>query len=429
MAFFCLCVVPTAVIAVWGMVWRHPTHLQAASERLGRELGLQVAMDGVKHLRPGVIAYEGLRLSDPETGQSILRCHTLEATWTKMIDSQGDQRPAIALTASQVEVETAGWNRLYQILQRRLQADGGRPETEIRLAADNLTLCDGDTSSTLVNLEGGVGALPGGIQAQAVFHLAGSKSSTPIRMRIVRNRQLTPPANGFELHTGDNELPCQVLAIGLTELKTLGSACRFSGYAWANPSSTGWEGELTGQLFDINLGNLVADPFSHRLSGMANVTIQRAQFHHGRLEEAVGSIAAGPGVIGRGLLDAAITHLKFAHPSEQIVSGDQLPFDRLAMNFAIDAHGVQIQGRCPKASVGTILTMPQGYTLGDPASQPQPISALIRTLAPSNTLQVPVARQTDWLTQHLPIPEISAAPPTQVSRPQVQFRSETAVER
>ena len=120
--FFLLGVVPTAAVAAWAIVWHSPWHLRGEVERLGRELGVDVAIDGLRHSRPGVVIYEGLKLSDPETGQTILRCRQLEATWTSMTGSQGDSRPAVVLSLPQAEIETAAWDRLSQILQRRLTA-------------------------------------------------------------------------------------------------------------------------------------------------------------------------------------------------------------------------------------------------------------------------------------------------------------------
>ena len=55
-----------------------------------------------------------------------------------------------------------------------------------------------------------------------------------VKILVVRNRQLTPPATGLELNTGDNELPCSMLSIALPELRQLGPSCRFSGYLWTN---------------------------------------------------------------------------------------------------------------------------------------------------------------------------------------------------
>lgn len=425
-AFFALCIAPTAVVAVWCITRQLPGHLRAETQRLSQELGMDVAIEKIRHLRPGVVLYEGLQLSDPETLQSALRCRTLEATWTELVDTEGDRRPVVVLTASHVEIETAVSDRLWQLLQRNLQGQNGRPETELRVTVDQLALRTGETSQMLADLEGGIGMLPGGIQAQAAFRLAVAASPDPVRVRIVRNRQIAPPASGFELDTGGNELPCPMLAIGLAELNSLGPASRFAGYVWANQASTGWEGEMTGKWLGIDLDGLVSGRFPHKFSGAANVAIRVARFRQGRLEEAAGELTAGPGVIGRSLVDAAATHLRLTGLPQQTSARDVLPYDRLAMGFSIDARGLLLQGRCTDVESGTVLAIGGSRLLGEPAAQPQPVVALIRTLVPASDIQVPATPQTDWLTRHLPVPDALVTRP---SRPTALPATKPTVER
>ena len=198
-AFVLFCVAPTLAVAAWCVAWQLPMHLRAEAERLNAQLGLDVAIDGLRHPRPGTVLYEGLRLSDPETGQSVLRCRTLEAVWTKTTDDQGQRKAAVVLVFTQPEVEAASADRLWQLLQRILQGQNGRPEIELRANAGELTLRAGQDSQTLTDFEGGIGTLSGGVQAEATFRLAGTGGPKPVAIRIARNRQLTPPANGFRI--------------------------------------------------------------------------------------------------------------------------------------------------------------------------------------------------------------------------------------
>jgi hypothetical protein len=247
-AFCALCLAPTLVVGAWCVMWRGPWHVWAESQRLGRQLGMDVALAGVRHPQPGVIVYEGLRLSDPETGQEVLHAATLQATWTAAIDAQG-QRPAIVLAAPQVEVEAAGAGSLWQLVQRHLRLQYGRPEMEVRVKLGELSVrgsqpplafseaerdrnlvtqrsqggylsgaasitATGSPASSfrLVNIAGGIGALPGGVQAIVSFHFAGQAAGEPLRVRLVRNRQLRPPTNRIELDTGGAPLPSPLLA-------------------------------------------------------------------------------------------------------------------------------------------------------------------------------------------------------------------------
>jgi hypothetical protein len=192
-AFCILCVLPTLAVAAWCVARNLPGRVRAEARALGRQLGLEVSLDDVRHPRPGETVYQGLKLADPETGQAVFRCRSLESVWTKVEDVSGSPRAALLLVASQPEVEAAAANRLRQLLARIMQAQNGQAEVEIRFHASELTLRAGETAQTLSEFSGGIGSLPGGIQAEATFRLAGSAATEPARILITRNRQVSPP--------------------------------------------------------------------------------------------------------------------------------------------------------------------------------------------------------------------------------------------
>ncbi len=163
----------------------------------------------MSHTLPGVVRYSGLKLTDPETGRELLRCGEVEATWTSMTDSQGRTRPAIALEARNVESTASAWQRLKETLRRSLECQIGRPEVEVRLAADKWTLREGNDVQVLEKVEGGIGliARPAGMQAQLAFRVANSPAKPLVRMRIVRDRTVEPPAYGFDLDAPAGEAP------------------------------------------------------------------------------------------------------------------------------------------------------------------------------------------------------------------------------
>lgn len=425
-AFLLLCVTPTVGVLLW-CVQRHlPGVAGTEALRLERELGLKVSLEGLRHLRPGRVMYEGLELADPETGRPVLRCRELEADWSQTTDQQGRPKAWLVLAASQPEVEAAGVEQLAEVLDRVLRCRTGGPQLDVRLVPGQLTLRTADGPQTLTELQGRVESLPGGTQATVNFRLAGIETPEPIRIRLVRNRQTTPPTTGFELDTGGGAVPCGLLAVGLTALEQLGPKSRLRGYIWASQASDGrrpanWDGELAGEVFDVDLDHLVTAHFPHKLSGTAQVTVQSARFRGARLEEAGGTLVAGPGAISRSLIDAAVGQLGLVRGAVQPASGDLVPYDQLAMAFWIDSRGLQLQGRCSASVPGPILVGRQGALLGHAALQPQPVAALLRTLVPASRHQVPATRQTGWLMGHLPVPQIESPADGQ---PGVGFRRE-----
>ena len=411
--FVCLCLLPTLAVTVGGVVRRLPWHKQAEQERLSQELGLNVSLESIEHTSPGVVRYAGVKLGDPETGLELFRCRELVATWTSMTASQGQTRPAIVLAATEARSPSSAWQRLNDVLRRRLECQGGRPETEIRVTADQWTLDSSGQSQILRGVEGGVGLMPNGIQAQLAFKIPGADPAQPLRMRIVRNRQVSPPANGFDMDTGPNSIPCRLLAPCLAEIAALGPDCRFSGNVSINDTPGGWSGNLNGQFSGVDLGRLTGENFAAALTGTATVAIQKATFQHGRIDEITGRIACGPGAVGPGMLAALVTHLRLAPSSQSAAMGQSLAFDRMGLDFWIDQRGISIAGHCSDAAgaslPGAVAVSGSRAVLAEPRSQPQPVAALIQTLAPASEVSIPATRQTGWLARLLPMPDAAKA--------------------
>jgi hypothetical protein len=400
-AFFAIGIVPTVAVGTWCVMRQGPWHVWAESQRLGRQLGMDVALAGVRHPRPGVAVYEGLRLSDPETGQEVLRSGVLEATWTEAVDGQG-RRPAIVLAAPNVEVEAAGTGRLWQLLQGNLRLQGGRPEIEVRVKLGEVAIRGGEHPLALTNVEGGIGALSGGVQAVASFHVAGLTAAAPVRARLVRNRQLRPPADRIELDTAGTPLPCPLLALAIPEAAMLGPTSRFAGSIASHQTAGGWEGEISGQCLGIDLDRLVSDHCPHRLTGLADMTIRRARFRSGRLEETTVLLTSGPGVIGRGLLEAAAAQLRLIGAFPQAPAGELLPYDQLSVAITLDARGLWLRGLCQNAEAGTILRAGQARLLGEPQSQPQPLLAVGWGLMPAGGDRPPTPNRAGGLARRVP---------------------------
>ncbi len=422
-AFLTLGVLPTLLIGGW--CWNRHTWgcLQAEAEQLSRQLGLNVKLGGLKHLRPGVVLYEQFAATDAETGRPIFRCRLLEIARQSPSGAQAKRRPTLWLTASQAEVDAASLDRVWQCLQRPLEGLCGPLEADLRLSAAELTLRAADNSQTLTEVNGAMESLPDGTHARLDFRLVGANTPDPAHIGVVRNRQVSPPASGFELHTGGGELPCSVLAMGLSELKPLGGRCRFHGMIWANETPDGWQGEVTGQLVDLDLGGLVSDHFPHKLSGAGEVTIESARFRHGRLEQGSALVVAGPGRIDRALLAAAVDRLGLTPAAEPLSDGDLVEYKQLAFAATLDAQGLTLHGRCDDAAErGVILSDGRHRLLGESQQQPTPAVALVRMLVPQSAVQVPASLQTDWLLRHLPVPDVMPLPGAEAIAPRAQVR-------
>jgi hypothetical protein len=421
------------------------------------------------------VLYEGVELADPETAQTLLRCRLLEVAVVQASSRHSVEqasslpnsverasslqdaavtgatqapptagRPVITLVASQPELSAAAVGKTWQWLEAVLRRNLGRLEADVRFSAAELTLRAAQGSQTLTGVEG-VFDNPSGQQTNLLvrFRLVGHQTPEPARLRIVRNRQVSPPATGIELYTGDGQLPCRLLAAGIDDLGSLGPRSRFRGYVWADETANGWEGELTGQLVELDLGGLVGDHFPHRMSGTGQATIQSAHFREGRLEELNATLVAGPGLVDRSLVDAAKDCLGLSSsrgrsrppsgtfgaddegpsrsrlpgegsrsrlPGGTFGPGEQLAYEQLAVAVTLDAEGLRLRGQCAAGGPGTILSDGRGPLLVESRRQWHPVSALVETLVPSSAWQVPASRQTDWLLHHLPLPDAIVSP-------------------
>ena len=160
------------------------------------------------------------------------------------------------------------------------------------------------------------------------FRVAGMDTTEPIRVKIVRTLKNSQPTTTVEFHTAGADIPADMLAAALGVANHLGTRAKFNGSVWFMETAEGIDGEMSGQFTDVDLQQLVTEQFPHRLSGSAAITIQQARFSRGRLEEASGTLTAGPGVISRSLLAAAVVHLHLARGPAPEPSGTLIPLRR-----------------------------------------------------------------------------------------------------
>jgi hypothetical protein len=399
-AFVVLALLPTVIVLAYGVAWRLPQHAQAEAERLGERIGMKVSLKAIRHLRPGLVRYEGLELFHPETGLPVLRCKTFQAGWDQIADAQGRPQSALVLSAADPEIDMAQVDQLWRLADRLFlgRADG---PLEVRLACGDLQLRLGENRLALGQPELAVTTDSQGTQAELRFRLPGGGSPAPVRIGVARDRRTQPPLTRFDLDTGPSAMPCWLLASGLRSFEGLGADCRYSGALWAALLPTGWEGGLKGRFSRLDLDRLVTDRFPHKLSGLAEITIRQAEFHEGRLTKLDGSINAGPGVVSRSLIDDSAQFLQLVVATDPGMVVPELPYQTLAASFLLDHRGLQLHGLCQPEGSKAILSGPYRCIVGEPEVQPQPLAGLLQTLIPVQHIRVPAAA--DWLFDRLPM--------------------------
>jgi len=231
-------------------------------------------------------------------------------------------------------------------------------------------------------------------------------------MHVIRDRRARPPVFELAVDTGETSLPCAAIGPVVDGLAELGDECRFRGGLRARQGKDGWAGELAGWLDEVDLKGAVADRFGHVLEGTARVVVQDARFEAGQLREAIGSVAAGPGVVGRPLAERATRWLRFAPGKGLSTTEEVLPFQRMAMAFSVDAIGLRVRGECEgEEEKGVAVTGRRGPLLTVPPGHIVPTAAVAAVLALPSDFQLPATLRTAWLTGLLPTSEDGADDP------------------
>ena len=402
--FMLLCVAPTLATMILAVV-RHTPALVAARKSayetdLSQRLGLAVAFDRLTFPRLGATLLEGVQLSDPETGARIARVRLVE-----IAETDG----GVVILASQPELQGGQLELVWRVLHERILRAPSDTRLPAELIAREATVHGQRYSQTVRDLRCLVQPGPTGQRVSCDFRLVGAETGEPVRFRVFRNRQASPPSTRWELHTGATPLPCAALASYVKAFGCLGEQCRFEGSAWATQAGDGWNGDVSGRFSDVDLDRLVTDRFPHKLSGVAEIEISRARFLRGRLTSAAGSFICDGGVISRSMLTAAVESLHLTSSEAIHESNEPLwRYRRLAFGFAMDDDGVSITGLCESTAPGAILTDSQGVLLADPPERVIPTLALVRTLAPQSEIQVPASAETDSLLRALPLPSVIA---------------------
>lgn len=402
--FVVMALLPTASVVAWCIARRLPSRMEAEAQSLGRQLGLEVRLQGLKYPRPGEVVYEGLQIVDCETSQVLFRCRQLAVVSETPLPNR-EHRGALALFPSQAEINAEGINRLWKLLERTLEGHYGRLGADLRLVAGDVTIA-GAESQTLTDVVASLASEPNATQANLQFRVAGAPAaSSATSITVVRNREVSPPAFEVDLNTNGSDLPCNLLGMAMNQWDVFGSHCRFRGRIHARQLQEGWQGEIdSAKLGEIDLDRLVSDHLPHRLTGTADLTIQSARFVQGRLEEASMMFSAGPGTIDRSLIDSAEDHWGLTATAELAKAPEQIRYQELAFVLTLDSKGATVQGCTRIGDQGTILANAKDRLLGEPVRQPRPVASLVQTLASPNDLQVPASRQTVWFLDHLPLP-------------------------
>jgi len=407
-------VAPMLAVVAWATVVHSVSHLEAVRLQVAEVLGLDVKLASVSYSQPGVTLLEGLELADSESGESVASIRAVEIVRDAKLQTMVLSQPEINITRPQ-------W--LWTLVEDRLRRHSC--ETPLRLVAGELTLRWQSGLQTL-DCNAQLDSTPKANALTAAFQFADAPAGGPIRLHFERSIVSGEPISSVELDARAAALPYPILAAFFDRRNYLGEKSTLRGSIRAMEMPDGWQGEFSGRLENIDLNNLVSDRFPHRLSGMATMAVDHAVVHCGRLEEFHGTVSAGPGIVSESLLTSAADHLKMrserARPTTSTIG-----YEELSAAFDLETRGLIVRGTCKDNRSGIIMRGREGAVLWQASGGPVPVVALVKALVPDSQTQVPATRQTDWLLNLLPIPDVlphdpSAPPEARLRMPEGSIR-------
>ncbi len=286
--FGLLCALPTLLVLCMAVVCSTPVYRAYRQrywhQQFTAQLGLELEYVEFREVAAGQWLLRRVQLRDPESHVALATVRSVTAT--RLADGW-------QIELGQGELDAARLPRLVEILHEHL-LQRGAAETGELIAPTLLLRGDPYLESLLAcRLVWQTAAEQSEVFVE--FHPAAHEQEAPVRLRVVRNRQVEPAATGWELHCDATPLPCQLARAWLPQLEQFGAECQFRGSIWSERLGSGWEAQLTGEFCPVDLDRLVSQQFSHKLSGLATLSVKQMLV----ASRTLGAVAGVSGVVWR----------------------------------------------------------------------------------------------------------------------------------
>jgi hypothetical protein len=374
LGFWLLCVLPACAIVAASWWVGSDAHRLASQQQLSERFGLSVTFEGIAWTHPDGMRFDAFKLADPESGAMLATARSL-----RVVQQEG----RLFISADGLELHAARLIDLQELVNRQLRL--GKLDDRIRVAADKVVVVLADKSRlTMEGAQAQCDFTKTAAQAKVEFRPVDREHSGVVAIRVVRNRQTTPPSVGFEIDATGSPLPCCLVAPIVPAVAQLGENCRFRGGLWGISTPDGWNAEFAGRSVfeEVDLATLVAESFPGQLEGKANLTVEGAKIVAGRIERMHGDLTCGGGAIHRELAKSLAEDLSLDAAGAGKTFGASHPFSELAFGFALDAEGLLISGRCGTGPKGSVLVDRFGIAITEPAPAMRlPVAAIERAFS------------------------------------------------
>ncbi len=396
---FC-CAVPTFVTLLIVLVtwtpWYHRGQLRELATELSRDTGLIVNLEDFQRISPFKTTLHNMRLIESETGSEVARIRQM--TWLREADR-------IGILLRQPELQSSQLSHTWNLIHDRFLCRPEKTSVPLQFSTNDVTIHSATGSFTLREVQAWVEPQAEAIQANIQCLPAIGDGRTPVKITIRRERSGPTPRTQWTLETGDTPLPCSAVADWLPAMRRLGDEAAFTGMLqWEVDRLGHWTIDLGGSRFtNVDLSRL-SEQMPHRLSGIADLILERCYVDPGKTVNVSGSITAREGWVGQSLL--AAMHENLFIGIDQGLLGAQLgdvPYELFGIHFRISDSQLKLAGICNTERGYEVL--PPGVVIctnrrpiAQTSDRTFPSLRLLRVLSPAHGELVPIASQTqEWM--------------------------------
>jgi hypothetical protein len=423
LALLALSVAPTVYVAQ--LAWRvnRPGHRRDVEVEIGRQLGLQVTLEGVRYPRPGEVVYRGAVLWQVEPRQKRL-AEIARAATVRL--RRGDRQ--LTLETEGLRLHGEGPELAMAQIGALLQHAGGAAWDRVSLSAPTceVELGDGGPESLRYSFRDVVGTFQadrGAPTVTASYRLVGDDAVNRCELVLTRDRRGKAVHTAMTFKTADGlPLPARVLDPFFASAEWLGRDAHVQGtLTLEQDGASPWGATFQGTLTDVDLAALVGrwSP-EHRLSGRARIEIARARWAD-RWVLAQGTLTTGPGTISPALLRALKSEMNFRLAGPLDARRDDVPFHLLGLKFSMTDDGqiLLAGGLGTEYAPDVVLVNAQRFApLAKAPDGTANVLGLIKTLTPvptdDPTLLLPYTPESQALQRYLPVPAGPAKIPSEV---------------
>lgn len=387
-------VIPCLALVAWAMHQRSESHRERLRLEWQRGIGIPLAVEAVRHPRPGVVRAVGCRLTAPDGGVVTLPDIEIETTAAE-----------VRLRLGRFVCDPPAARLLGGLLREWLDRDALYPRDCVVEVADFAWATRPTTSAAGLRLE--CVSRAGDRAVRAVRQ--GGPEGPRGEVRGVRTAVAREPAERIEVDGDWTEpVPLAIVAAVLGVDASIVGDATVSGAVHAVREGGRWSGDATGRIEKLPLERCT-ERLQARATGEATAVVRRLAWAGGRIRDAEIECAVGRGRVEQRLLDGLVSTVG-CRPgaAHRTLSGaTERSFDAAGCVLRLDTRGVELVSG---ASLGGALVVAEGLSIVEPPVGVLPAERLAWLLAPPGAVFVPSAGPGAWLLDIMPRTEQAARP-------------------